>query len=48
MKDLTQVVHHPQVSEQGFASLAVPVYRASTIIFDSVQAYADRKTRGPD
>ncbi|WP_088184241.1 trans-sulfuration enzyme family protein [Sphingobium sp. Z007] len=48
MKDLTQVVHHPQVNEQGFASLAVPVYRASTIIFDSAQAYADRKDRGPD
>ena len=48
MRDLTQVVHHPQVSEQGFASLAVPVYRASTIIFDSAQAYADRKDRGPD
>ena len=48
MKDLTKVVHHPKVDHEGFASLAVPIYRASTILFDSVRDYADRKQRGPD
>lgn len=48
MKDLTQVVHHPKVSHEGFASLTVPTYRASTIVFDDAEAYANRKYRGPD
>jgi cystathionine beta-lyase len=48
MKDLTRVVHHPAVSHEGFASLSVPTYRASTIVFDSAEAYANRKYRGPD
>jgi cystathionine beta-lyase len=48
MKDLSRVVHHPQVSHDGFASLTVPTYRASTIVFDSAESYANRKYRGPD
>lgn len=48
MKDLSRVVHHPAVSHEGFASLAVPTYRASTIVFDDAGAYANRKYRGPD
>ena len=48
MRDLSRCVHHPAVSHEGFASLAVPTYRASTIIFPDAEAYADRKYRGPD
>lgn len=48
MKDLSRVVHHPEVSHDGFASLTVPTYRASTIVFDDAEAYAKRKYRGPD
>lgn len=48
MKDLTQVVHHPAVSTEGFASLTVPTYRASTIVFADAQAYATRGKRSPD
>lgn len=35
-------------SHEGFASLAVPTYRASTIVFPDADAYASRKYRGPD
>jgi len=48
MKDLSRVVHHPKVSHEGFASLAVPTYRASTIVFEDAEAYTKRKYRGPD
>lgn len=48
MKDLSRVVHHPSVSQEGFASLTVPTYRASTIVFEDAEAYANRKYRGPD
>lgn len=48
MKDLTRVVHHPEVSHEGFESLTVPTYRASTIVFQDAEAYANRKYRGPD
>ena len=48
MKDRSRVVHHPVVSREGFHSLAVPTYRASTIVFDDARAYAARKCRGPD
>lgn len=48
MKDLSRVVHHPTVSHEGFASLTVPTYRASTIVFADAEAYANRKHRGPD
>ena len=48
MKDLSRVVHPPAVSQEGFASLTTPTYRASTIVFDDADAYAKRKYRGPD
>ncbi|MGA1834142.1 trans-sulfuration enzyme family protein [Rhizobium wenxiniae] len=48
MRDKTLCVKHPKVSHEGFASLAVPTYRASTIVFDSAESYANRSKRGPD
>ena len=48
MKDLTRVVHHPTADLNGYASLTVPTYRASTIVFASAKDYQARKTRGPD
>ncbi|CAH2603527.1 putative cystathionine beta-lyase [Rhodovastum atsumiense] len=48
MRDLSRCVHHPAVSQEGFASLAVPTCRASTIVFPDAEAYANRKYRGPD
>ena len=48
MRDLSRCVHHPTVSQDGFASLAVPTFRASTIVFPDAEAYANRKYRGPD
>ena len=48
MKDLTRVVRHPAVDLTGYASLAVPTYRASTIVFPNSDEYASRKARGPD
>jgi cystathionine beta-lyase len=48
MKDLTSLVRHPDVNEEGYASLAVPTHRASTIVFDDAAAYSNRKYRGPD
>lgn len=48
MEDLSRCVHHPDVSHAGFASLTVPTYRASTIVFDDVDSYVNRKHRGPD
>lgn len=48
MEDLSLCVHHPAVSHTGFSSLTVPTYRASTIVFDNVDSYVNRKERGPD
>ncbi len=48
MRDLSRCVHHPAVSHDGYASLAVPTYRASTIVFPDAAAYANRAGRGPD
>src|SRR3546814_1836851 len=48
MHDRTLCVKRPEVSHAGFASLAIPTYRASTIVFDSAEAYASRSKRGPD
>ncbi|MBS9721169.1 PLP-dependent transferase [Tianweitania sp. BSSL-BM11] len=48
MRDTTLCVKRPQISHEGFASLAIPTYRASTIVFDSAEDYANRKYRGPD
>lgn len=48
MDDRTLCVAHPNVSLEGFASLAVPTYRASTIPFPNSTAYAGRLERGDD
>lgn len=48
MQDLTLCVHHPAVSQEGFASLAVPTYRASTIVYGDAESFEKRKYRGPD
>lgn len=48
MRDLSRCVHHPAVSQEGYASLAVPTYRASTIVFPDADAYTNRRHRGPD
>lgn len=48
MRDKTLCVKRPEVSHEGFASLATPTYRASTIVFDTAEAYANRSKRGPD
>jgi cystathionine beta-lyase len=48
MRDLTQCVHHPAVSHEGFATLAVPTYRASTIVYDNAETFAARSSRGFD
>jgi len=48
MRDKTLCVKRPSVSHEGFASLATPTYRASTIVFDNAEAYAKRSQRGPD
>ncbi|RUW03660.1 PLP-dependent transferase, partial [Mesorhizobium sp. M1A.F.Ca.IN.022.05.2.1] len=46
--DDTVCVVPPQVPLEGFASLAVPVYRGSTIVFPDAAAYRNRATRAPD
>ncbi|MBP1851181.1 trans-sulfuration enzyme family protein [Rhizobium halophytocola] len=48
MRDETLCVKKPVVSEEGFATLATPTYRASTIPFADAEAYASRGERGPD
>lgn len=48
MRDNTRCVHRPEISTDGFASLTVATYRASTIRFTDAQAYAKRSERGPD
>jgi cysteine-S-conjugate beta-lyase len=48
MRDLTRCVRHPEVSHHGFASLAVPTHRASTIVYDDAQSFAERWQRGFD
>lgn len=48
MQDSTRCVHRPAVSLEGFASLTVPTYRASTIVYDGPKAFANRRQRGPD
>jgi cysteine-S-conjugate beta-lyase len=48
MHDLTRCVLHPAVSHVGFASLAVPTYRASTIKYEDAQSFAERWHRGFD
>lgn len=48
MRDLTQCVHHPRVSHDGFSSLAVPTYRASTIVYHDAETFSKRHQRGFD
>jgi len=48
MHDLTRCVHHPAVSEEGYASLAVPTHRASTIVYPDAESFAKRSQRGFD
>ena len=48
MKDETICASTPDVNTEGFASLAVPVSRASTIVFADAQAYATRHQRGDE
>jgi len=48
MRDATLSVHHPAVSEEGYASLSVATHRASTIVFDDAAAYAARGQRDMD
>jgi cystathionine beta-lyase len=47
-RDLSLCVRHPDVSHDGYASLAVSTHRASTIVFPDAGAFAGRKYRGPD
>lgn len=48
MKDATRCIIHPTVSTEGFDSLAVPVHRASTILFKDAATYAARTQRDLD
>ena len=48
MQDLSRCVHHPAISHDGFSSLAVPTYRASTIVYPDAESFAQRKNRGAD
>lgn len=44
----TLCVIPPETPLEGFASLSVPVYRASTIVFPNAAAYRTRAERGAD
>jgi len=46
--DDTCCVHHPEIDETGFAAVTVPVWRASTIVFPDMAAYAARNSKGHD
>ncbi|WBV42839.1 PLP-dependent aspartate aminotransferase family protein [Pseudoroseomonas cervicalis] len=48
MHDLTRCVQHPDVSEEGFRSLAVATHRASTIVYPDAESFAARSQRGFD
>jgi cystathionine beta-lyase len=48
MNDQTACVIHPTVSLEGYESLGVATYRASTIRFSDSHAYATRLERGDD
>ncbi|EFH09325.1 trans-sulfuration enzyme family protein [Teichococcus cervicalis] len=48
MHDLTRCVQHPEVPQAGFRSLAVPTYRASTIVYEDGESFAARGQRGFD
>jgi cysteine-S-conjugate beta-lyase len=48
MRDQTRTVIPPEASTEGFASLSVPTYRASTILFSDAESYSARGQRGLD
>lgn len=48
MRDATKSVHHPKISEEGYAALGVPTHRASTIVFPDAEAYVTRSQRDLD
>ncbi len=48
MHEATLCVHHPTVNEDGYASLAVPTHRASTIVYPDGASFMARKHRGFD
>lgn len=48
MNDQTQCVLSPAVETEGFDSLSVPVYRASTIPFPNAESYETRHLRGDE
>lgn len=48
MRDATHCTIHPAVDLSEFSSLAVPTYRASTIVFEDAQAFATRNLRDLD
>lgn len=48
MHDMTRCVMKPDVPEEGFSSLATPVHRASTIVFETAEAFESRGERGLD
>ena len=48
MNDWTQCVVSPPINSKNFASLGVPVYRASTIPFDNAHSYATRHLQGAE
>lgn len=47
MLEMTRCVHPRRIATEGFHSLAVPVHRGSTVVFDDALAYAQRAARGP-
>ncbi|ALM87030.1 PLP-dependent aspartate aminotransferase family protein [Bordetella sp. N] len=48
MNEWTRCVVTPEISHEGYASLGVPVYRASTIPFADAGTYAKRLQRGDE
>ncbi len=48
MKDLTRCVVTLKFATQAFVALGAGVHRASTIVFENAEAYANRGKRGPD
>lgn len=48
MQDTSRCILHPQPETDGFRTLAVPVYRASTIVFPDAATFAARGDLAPD
>jgi cystathionine beta-lyase len=45
---MTRCVHHPEISTEGYASLAVATHRASTIVYPDGASFLQRRHRGFD